>query len=165
MRVENLLLTCCGFDEEGGNFKFYVEGPRPVPSVSRRRGVRTPLFHLFTGEDARAIRGYLATHRAWDVLRIPPPYTHERGVRAIRISFDWHSGPKSPLYSFASARGIYGEGHRDQLRREVNALIGDVLENPNAGSPSEYGDLILVREVVATAPVNVELATSGEVFG
>jgi hypothetical protein len=164
MKVAELLLTCCGFEYFGETIKVYLDSPNPEPSTSREQGIRTTLFHLFASEDAEAIRCYLAAHRTWDVLRVPQPYTKTRCIRALRISFDWHSGSGSPLYSFASTRRIHGESHRNQLRRELNALFGDVLESPNAGSPSEYGDLTLLREVVATAPANIELATSDEVF-
>jgi hypothetical protein len=72
MRIEELLLTSCGFEEEGENFKFFVAGPKPGPSTSREQGVRTSLFHLFSGEDAEAIRHYLQTHPAWEARRVPP---------------------------------------------------------------------------------------------
>src|SRR4051794_18917703 len=69
MQVEELLLLCCGFEDDGGNFKFYLDSLTPQPSFSREQGVRTPLFRLFSGEDAEAIRKWLACRRAWDVLR------------------------------------------------------------------------------------------------
>lgn len=164
MNVEQLLLVCCGFEDDGENFKFYLDSPNPQPSLDREQGVRTSLFRLFSGEDAEAIRRYLATRRAWDVLRVPPDYTRERGIAALKVAVQWHSGSGSPLYAFASTRRIQGDKHREQLRREINALIGDVLENPNPGDPTEYARLSLLREVIFTAPLDTELASPREVF-
>ena len=108
-----------------------------------------------------AVRRYLATYRCWEIMRVPPAFSRERGIAAIRVAGQWHSGQRSPLYSFASTRTIHGERHREQLRREVNALIGSVLENPV--SENEFPDLNLLRQVINTAPLNVELATAREV--
>jgi hypothetical protein len=161
MSVEELLPLCCGVEDDGKSVKLYLEGPDPKPSFDREQGVRTPLFHLFSGEDAEAIRRYLATHRAWAILFVPPDYAKERGVAALKIAAQWHSGQRSPLYSFASTRRVHGPKHQDQLRREVNALIGSVLENPV--HPHEYDHLSLLREVINTAPLDTELATVREV--
>jgi hypothetical protein len=161
VQVEALLAVCEGFQEDGENFKFYVTGPNPEPSFDRERGVRTSLFHLVSGEDAVAVRRFLTTHRCWEVMRVPPAYTRERGIAAIRVAGHWHSGQRSPLYLFASTRTIHGDGHREQLRREVNALVGSVLENPV--SESEFPALTLLREIVNTAPLNVELCTAREI--
>ena len=161
MRVEELLLLCCGIEDDGQCVKLYLDSPQPELSVSREQGIRTQLFHLFSGDDAETIRNYLATRRAWDVLRVAPEYSKERGIAALRIASQWHSGQWSPLYSFASTRRIHGEKHREQLRHEVNVLIGSVLENPV--HPHEYADLSLLRDVIATAPLDTELATAREV--
>lgn len=162
MQVEALLAVCEGFEDDGVNIKFYVSGPNPEPSFDREYGVRTSLFRLVSGEDAVAVRRFLATYRCWEVMRVPADYSRERGIAAIRVAGQWHAGQRSPLYSFASTRTIHGERHREQLRREVNALIGSVLENPV--SENEFPDLNLLRQVINTAPLNVELATVREVF-
>jgi hypothetical protein len=162
MGIEQLFLTCCGFEDDGQCVKFYLDCPAPKPSILREQGVRTPLFHLVHGEDAAAVRQWLVGRRAWDVLRVPADYSKERGIAAIKIACDWHSGHGSPLHSFASTRTIHGEKHRDQLRREVNALIDSVLENPVR--EGEYEGLSLLREVVNTAPLDTELATTRELF-
>ena len=164
MDIEQLFLTCCGyeFSEDGQSMKFYLDGPNPKQSFDREQGVRTSLFHLLHGEDAAAVQQWLRGRRAWEILKVPPDYSKERGIAAIKLAFDWHSGQGSPLYSFASTRRIYGEKHRQQLRVEVNALIGDVIENPvHVG---EFERLALLREVINTAPLDIELATAGEVF-
>jgi hypothetical protein len=165
MEIENLFLTCCGFEfsDDGRSVKFYLDGPTPQPSILRYQGIRTPLFHLLHDEDAAAVRRWLRGRRAWDVLKVAPAYSRERGIAAVKIAFDWHSGPGSPLYSFASTRRIHGEKHREQLRREINAVIGSVLENPV--HEGEYDTLALLREVIYTAPLDTELATAKEVIG
>lgn len=162
MQVEALLAVCEGFEQDGENFKFYVSGPHPEPSFDREQGVRTSLFHLVSGEDAVAVRRFLATHRCWEIMRVPADYSRERGIAAIRVAGQWHSGQRSPLYSFASTRTIHGHRHREQLRQEVNALIGSVLENPV--SENEFPDLNLLRQVIVTAPLNIELCNAREVF-
>lgn len=160
--IERLFLIACGYEDNGQEFRLFLEGPNPQPSVNRPRGVRTNLFYLFAGEEAEAIRAWLVTRKAWQVLRVPPPYSKERGIVALRIAQSWSSGPASPLFQFASARRIEGDEHRERLRVEVNALIGDVIENPV--QPHELPDLQLVEDVVNTAPAGVELATFREVW-
>jgi hypothetical protein len=162
MQVEQLLLLCCGFEDDGRDVRLYLDSPDPQPSFTRESGVRTPLFHLFVGEDAEAIRRYLVAHRAWEVLRVPQAYSRERGTAAVRIAWRWHAGEGCPVHEFASARTVHGERHRERLWRRVNALIASVLENPVG--PGEFEELALLREVVLTAPSDTELATPQEVF-
>lgn len=162
MRPDLLLFTACGFEDDGEHVRVYVDCPRPAVSFTRDRGVRTPLFHLLAGEEADAFRRWLSQNRAWECLRVPPAYTRDRGVRAIRIAFDWHSGGGSPLYQFASTRSIRDEAHRERAYRDVGHCITSVIENPV--SENEYADLRLLAEVILTAPAGVELATAAEVF-
>jgi hypothetical protein len=162
MQVERLFLLCCGFEDDGKEVKVYLDSPDPQPSISREHGVRTPLFHLFVDEDADAIRRFVSEHRTWELLRVPQAFTRERGVCAVRIAWHWHSGKGCPIYEFASTRTIHGERHREQLRQRVNALIGSVIENPVR--PGEYEELVLLREVIVTAPLDSDLASAREVF-
>ena len=62
----------------------------------------------------------------------PPAFTRERGVKAVRIAWHWHSGKGCPVYEFAATRTIHGERHREQLRQTVNEVIASVIENPVA---------------------------------
>ena len=161
MNIDLLLMTCVGFDDDGREVRFFLDGPNPELSVTRERPVRTELFHLFGGDEARTIREYLARHRCWDVMRVPPDYTRDRGIAAVRTAGRWHSGRHSPLYLFAAERRIRDEEHRDQLRRATKYLIASVLENPV--NEHDYPDLDLLRQVTETAPLDAELCTAAEV--
>jgi hypothetical protein len=162
MDVQQLFLVACGYEDTGDEIRVFLDSPTPEPSVSRKRGQRASLFHLFAGDEADAIRQWLSTRKAWHILRVLPPFTKDRGIAAIRIARSWCGGPASPFFTLVSNRRIDGEEHRDELRREVNLLIGSVIENPT--NPHEYADLQLVEDVVNTAPLNVELATFREVW-
>jgi lysophospholipid acyltransferase (LPLAT)-like uncharacterized protein len=81
MQVERLFLLCCGFEDDGNEVKVYLDSPDPQPSITRQHGVRTSLFHLFVAQDAAAIRRFISQHRTWDLLRVPQPFTRERGVK------------------------------------------------------------------------------------
>lgn len=161
MNIDVLLMTCCGFEDDGEHVRFFLDGPNPELSVTRDRPVRTELFHLFGGDEAQAIRDYLARHRCWDVMRMPPSYTRDRGVAAVRTAARWHSGRHSPLYIFAANRRIRDEEHRGQLRRATKFLIASVLENPV--NDRDYPDLNLLGQVIETAPLGTELCTAAEV--
>ena len=161
MNIDVLLTTCCGIEDDGEAIRFYLDGPNPEPSFTRERGVRGGLFHLFGGDEAQAIRDYLARHRCWDVMRVPPGYTRARGVAAVRTAGRWHSGRYSPLYIFAADRLLRDEEHRRQLRRATKHLIASVLENPV--HENDYPDLNLLRQVIETAPLDTELCTAVEV--
>lgn len=163
MDIDGLLLTCCGFEDDGEHIRFFLESPTPKPSLKWERGVRTELFHLFGGDEAQAIRNYLNRHRCWGVMRVPPDYTRERGVAAICTAARWHSGRYSPLSLFATDRRILDEEHREQLRRAVRYLIASVLENPV--HENDYTDLDLLRQVIETAPGGAELCTDAEADG
>lgn len=160
MGIDGLLATCCGFEDDGRAVRFYLDSPTPEPSFTRERGVRSSLFHLFAGDDARKFREYLARHRCWDVMRVPPEYTPARGAAAVRVAGRWHSGRHSPLYLFAATRRVRDEEHRDQLRRAVAHLIAAVLKN--LVRESDYTDLDLLRQVVETAPVATDLGTTND---
>ena len=153
-------MTCVGFEDDGGHVRFFLDSPRPEVSLTRGRGVRTPLFRLFAGDDAHKFREYIARHRCWEVMRVPPEYTPERGAAAVRIAARWHAGRSSPLHLFAAARRVRDEEHRGQLRRAVGYLIASVLENPV--HDREYADLTLLRQVIDTAPAGVELCAARE---
>jgi hypothetical protein len=161
MDIDRLFVLACGYEDNGQEFRLFLEGPHPKPSFSRDRPQKTNLFFMFAGQEADAIRKWLSTRKAWQVLRVPP-LTKDRGIAAIRIARSWCSGPASPFFTFVSNRRIDGEDHRDELRREVNLLIGSIIENPV--HPHEYADLSLLREVIESALVNVELATFREVW-
>lgn len=157
MNIDLLLMTCCGFEDDGEHVRFFLDSPTPLPSATRDRGIRTDLFHLFGGDDARRFREYLARHRCWEVMRVPPSYTPERGDAAVRTAGCWHSGRHSPLYLFAADRRVRDEEHRGQLRRAVSYLIASVLENPT--DDRHYVELALLRQVIETAPVATDLGT------
>jgi len=161
MDIDVLLMTCVGFEDDGRRIRFFLDSPTPEMSLTRERGIRTGLFHLYAGDDAQKFREYLARRRCWDVMRVPPEYTPERGVAAVRIAGRWHSGPHSPLYLLAAARRIQDEQHREQLRRAVGVLIASVLENHL--HDHEYADLTLLREVIDTAPLATEICPAVEV--
>ena len=163
MNIDTLLMTCVGFEDDGEHVRFFLDGPNPEPSLKRERGVRTELFHLFGGNEAKAIRDYLSRKRCWDVMAVPPDYDKSRGIAALQVAARWHSGRWSPMYLFAADRRIRGEEDRSQLRRAVRYLIASVLENPV--HDHDYTDLNLLRQVIETAPLDTELCTVAEANG
>lgn len=43
---------------------------------------------------------------------------------AVRVAMDWHEGPETALYSFASAGGVvHSQEHKDKLTAEVRAAL------------------------------------------
>ena len=161
MNIDVLLMTCVGFEDDGRRIKFFLDSPTPELSLTRDHPVRTSLFHLFAGDDAQKFREYLARHRCWNVMRLPPAFTLDRGAAAVRTAGRWHTGRHSPLFLFAATRRIRDEEHRVQLRRAVGFLIASVLENPV--HDHEYADLTLLRQVIDTAPLATELCPAAEV--
>lgn len=155
MNIDLLLVTCVGFEDDGEHVRFFLDSPTPEVSFTRDHGVRTSLFHLFGGDDARRFREHLARHRCWEVMRVPPAYTPERGAAAVLIAARWHSGRHSSLFVFAATRRVRDEEHREQLWRATAHLIAPVLENPV--NDREYPDLTLLREVIDTAPLATDL--------
>jgi hypothetical protein len=151
----------CGYECVGDQVRLYVDGPTPTPSFDRRQGVRSPLFRLYSGQDAESILAWLAQNRAWQVLRVPPPLTPERGVRAVLAASEWHCGEGSALALLARTRMIVSDDHRQRLQREVSLLIGSVLENPVRDG--EFPELQGIEDVVNAAPIGVELANTDEV--
>lgn len=156
-----VFLCACGYEQFGDHIRVYVDDPRPEPSVARSTGIRTQLFHLFGGKEAEAIRAWLSRNRAWQCLRVPPPYCPEFGVRAVLLAFDWHSGAGSALFRLARTRVIADDTQRQRLQQEVRLLIESVLENPVR--EGEFQDLQDLEDVVNAAPLGVELATTAEV--
>lgn len=150
-----------GYELIGDRVKLYVEGPTPVPSFTRRRGVRTPLFHLHAGRDAEEIMEWLDVNRAWQVMRVPPPYTTELGVRAVLLAANWHGGSGSAMLALARTRAIADDAHRERLRHEVRLLVEMALENPVRDG--EFAELQTLEDAINTAPLSVELATAAEV--
>ena len=69
--IERLFLIACGFEDDGQEFRLFLEGPNPQPCVSRPRGVRTNLFYLFGNDEAETIRRYVTAHPEWQRLRVP----------------------------------------------------------------------------------------------
>jgi hypothetical protein len=152
----------CGYECVGDQVRLYVDGPTPTPSFDRRQGVRTSLFRLYSGQDAESILMWLAQNRAWQVLRVPPPFTSEPGVRAILAASEWHGGEGSALALLARTRMIVSDDHRHRLQREVSLLIGSVLENPVRDG--EFQELQGIEDVINAAPTGVELASTSEVM-
>ena len=162
MNFEAVFPFVSGYEHLGDVTRLYGDGPMPTASFTRHRGVRTPLFRLLAGEDAQAARAWLARNRAWQVLRVPPPYTPERSVRAVLIADEWHSGEGTALNEFAQTRRVADLAHRERLQREIRWLIGSALENPvRAG---DFEELQLLEDVIHTAPLGVELATPSELL-
>lgn len=150
-----------GYQHLGSVTRLYVESPTPVASFTRSRGVQTALFRLLAGDNAQAVRAWLARNRAWQCLRVPPPYTPQMGGRAVLVASEWHCGGASALFRFARDRVIADHAHRQRLQQEVRVLVGSVIENPvRAG---ELEDLQAVEDVVNVAPLGVELCGIGEV--
>lgn len=161
MKLWRVFPMICGYERVGDQVRLYVEGPTPQPSFTRQRGVRTPLFHLYAGGDAETVLTWLDKNRAWQVLRVPPPFTLEHGVRAVLAASEWHCGEGSALALLARTRMIVSDDHRRRLQREVSLLIGSVLENPVRDG--EFVELQDLEDAINTAPLRVELATIAEV--
>ncbi|QJW97246.1 hypothetical protein [Frigoriglobus tundricola] len=161
MNWGGVFVFACGYEQVGNQIRLYVESANPPPNFNRRCGARSPLFHLYSGEDATAILEWLKRNRAWQCLRIPPPFTTERGVRAVLAASDWHCGEGSALFRLAQNRVIESDDHRQRLQREVCALIGSVLENPVR--EGELRELQEIEDVVNAAPVGVELCKPADI--
>jgi hypothetical protein len=87
MNLGEVFPLICGYERVGHDqVRLYVDGPMPVPSFTRERGMRTPLFHLYAGRDAEAILAWLDRNRAWQCLRVLQPYTPVQGVRAVLLA-------------------------------------------------------------------------------
>ncbi|MBY0459279.1 MAG: hypothetical protein K2V38_18270, partial [Gemmataceae bacterium] len=72
MDLDILFVYVAGYEKVADDqYRLYVTGPIPRPQLNRRVGERTPLFHLFAGEDAARIEAWLARNRAWMCLRVP----------------------------------------------------------------------------------------------
>jgi hypothetical protein len=161
MDLDILFVFVTGYEKVGKDqFRLYVDGPVPKPQLQRRVGQRTPLFHLFAGEDAERIEAWLARHRAWMCLRVPT-YDRQKGVRAVLAADRWRGGDGSALSDFARDRMIRDENHRRRLINETEWLVSMVLENPvREGELAELHDL---QDAINVGPSGVELATTGEV--
>jgi hypothetical protein len=150
-----------GYEEIGEQIRLYLDWPTPTVNFHRQRGERTLLFRLYSGGDAKSILAWLSHNKAWQVLRVPPPLTPERSVRAVLAASDWHGGELSALFGFARTRKIADDIHRERLQNEVRLLIGMVIENPVCDG--ELQELQIIEDVINVAPVGVELATSAQV--
>jgi hypothetical protein len=150
-----------GYEQVGEQLRLYVDGPTPPPSFTRKRGVRTPLFHLYSGRDAEEVMQWLDRNRAWQVMRVPPPYTSELGLRAVLLASEWHGGGGSAMLALARTRAIADDAHRERLRHEVRLLVESVLENPVRDG--EFAELQTLEDAINAAPLGVELATLGKV--
>lgn len=160
MDLDILFVYVAGYEKVGDQYRLYVTGPVPEPQLHRRVGEKMPLFHLFAGEDAERIEAWLARNRAWMCLRVPA-YDREKGVRAVLAADRWRGGDGSAIADFGRDRMIRDEEHRERLRREVELLVGMVLENPvRAGELEELHEL---QDTIHVGPVGVELATTAEV--
>lgn len=161
MNMWDVFPLICGYERVGDQVRLYVDGPTPQQSFTRRRGVRSLLFHVYAGRDAETVLAWLEQNRAWQVMRISPPYTPEQGVRAVLLASNWHGSIRSAMFRLARTRVIADDAHRDQLRREVRLLIEMVLENPIRDG--EFGELQNLEDAINTAPLGIELATTAEV--
>ena len=161
MDLDVLFLFVAGYEKVADDgYRLYVTGPIPKPQLSRRVGERTPLFHLFAGEDARRVESWLARNRAWMCLRVPT-YDRAKGVRAVLTAGRWRGGDGSAISDFARNRLIRDDEHRGRLRREVELLVGMVLGNPV--KKGELEELHELQDVANAAPAGVELRTPAEV--
>ena len=91
--------------------------------------IRQSLFRLYAGRDAQDILAWLDRNRAWQVMRVSPPYSPELGVRAVLLASNWYGGG-SAMLGLARTRMIADDAHRERLRREVRLLVEMMLENP-----------------------------------
>ncbi|MBN9519769.1 hypothetical protein J0H58_14805 [bacterium] len=161
MDLDTLFACVSGYERVGDEYRLYVDGPVPRSQLHRRVGERTPLFHLFAGEDAGRVEEWLARNGAWQCLRVPT-YDRAKGVRAVLTAEPWRGGDGSALSDLGRDHVIRDEDHRERLRREVELLVGMVLENPvRVGKLEELHD---IQDVVNAGPVGVELATTAEVI-
>jgi hypothetical protein len=161
MDLWRLFPMICGYEIAGDRVRLYVDSPTPLPLFTRERGVHSCLFYLFAGDDAATIIEWLDKYRAWQVLRVAPPFTARLGAGALLTAADWHAGEGSALWLLARTRVIADDAHRDRLRREVRHLLELVLENPlHAG---EFESLRTLEDAINAAPLAVELATAAEV--
>ncbi|MBY0456620.1 MAG: hypothetical protein K2V38_04730, partial [Gemmataceae bacterium] len=154
MNLWEIFPSICGYERIGDQVRLYVDGPTPQHSFTRRRGVRTALFRLYAGRDAQDILAWLDRNRAWQVMRVSPPYSPELGIRAVLLATDWRGG--SAILGLARTRKIADDAHRERLRHEVRLLIEMVLENPVRDG--EFGDLQDLEDAISAAPLGVELA-------
>jgi len=161
MNLWDTFATVCGYEVVGDQLRLYLDSPTPARSYTRERGVRSHLFRLLTADDARAALAWLDRNKAWQCLRVPPPLTPERAVRAVLLADNWHAGERSGLLRLARTRVVADDAHREELRREVRLLIGMVLENPVRSG--ELQELRLVEDVTNTAPLGVELCGTAQV--
>lgn len=104
----------------------------------------------------------LNKYRAPKVL----PPTVEECAQAIRTAFDWHSGGGSPFYRFASNRKLDNEEHRWGALTELDAAAacGTAGGGSRFLSPEDRAALDLLRRVLTTIPVGVEIATVDQVW-
>jgi len=161
MNLWDTFATVCGYEVVGDQLRLYLDSPTPARSYTRERGVRSHLFRLLAADDARAALAWLDRNKAWQCLRVPPPLTPERAVRAVLLADNWHAGERSGLLRLARTRVVADDAHREELRREVRLLIGMVLENPVRSG--ELQELRLVEDVTNTAPLGVELCGTAQV--
>ena len=161
MNMWDIFPLIAGYEQIGDQVRLYVDGPTPEPSFTRRRGARTPLFRLYSGQDAQDILAWLGQYRAWQVLRVSPPYSSEQGVRAVLLASNWHGGFGSAMLRLARTRMIADDAHRERLQFEARLLIEMVLENPVRDG--EFEELQTLEDASNTAPLGVELATTAEV--
>ena len=158
MNLWKIFPSICGYERIGDQVRLYVDGPTPQPNFTRRRGVRTALFRLHAGRDAEDILAWLDRNRAWQVMRVSPPYSPELGIRAVLLATDWRGG--SAMLDLARSRKIADAAHRERLQREVRLLIEMVLDNPVRDG--EFGELQELEDAINAAPLGIELATAAE---
>lgn len=162
MDLDILFMYVAGYEKVADDqYRLYVTGPIPKPQLDRRVGERMPLFHLFAGPDAERIEAWLASHRAWQCLRVPT-FDRDKGVRAVLAADRWRGGDGSALSDLGRDRTIRDEAHRSRLRTEVELLVNMVLENPVRDG--ELEDLHVVQDAINAGPVGVELATAAEII-
>lgn len=161
MDLDILFVYVAGYEKVADDqYRLYVTGPNPEPQLHRRVGERTHLFRIFAGEDATRIEAWLSHNRASMCLRVPA-YDREKGVRAVLAAGRWRGGDGSAISDFGRDRMIRDEEHRERLRREVELLVGMVLENPVRDG--ELEELHELQDTIHVGPVGVELATTAAV--
>lgn len=153
--------TICGYERVGPDrLRLYVEGPTPESRLDRPRGVRTSLFRLYAGGDAEAVLSWLDRNKAWQILRVPPPFTAQMGVRAVLVASEWHCGEASALFELASTRIVSDHDHRERIRQEVHWLIESAIENP---VHDEFERFRFLEDVINVAPEGTELCSPCEI--
>lgn len=75
---------------------------------------------------------------------------------AVDTAYEWHSGQRSPLYSFASLGGVlYKESGRGMLENEIEHCMDVVRQDPTHYDPDSLERLENLLQVAQTIPAKI----------